>query len=85
MNLKNLNTIIFNKKSHQTVKGNTNTVYIHPLNSLKFVLNKLIKDRIKLMHDFYVFTGSTVGVVPIKKGKYIGKIDKLGSVSVFIK
>ena len=29
--------------------------------------------------NFYVFTGSTVGVVPIEKGLYQGKIDKLGS------
>tara|TARA_B100000902_G_C27019489_1_gene768876 strand:- start:501 stop:602 length:102 start_codon:yes stop_codon:yes gene_type:complete len=33
-----------------------------------------------------VFTGSTVGVVPIKnKGLYTGKIDKLGFVKANIK
>ena len=71
---------------NQTVHGNTNSVYINPLNSLRFVLNKIKKDKINLKKDFYVFTGSTVGVVPIKgKGIYFGNIDKLGSVKTVIK
>ena len=37
------------------------------------------------IEDFYVFTGSTVGVVPIiSRGLYTGKIDKLGSVKTLI-
>ena len=80
INLGNLKTIISNKIIKQNVNGNTNTVYINPLNSLRFVLSKIKKDKIILNKDFYVFTGSTVGVVPIMgKGLYIGKIDKLGS------
>ena len=80
ININNLKTKIENKKIKQIVNGNTNTVYINPLNSLKFVLNELKKDKIYLNKDFYVFTGSTVGVVPIKsKGIYIGKIDHLGT------
>tara|TARA_Y100001935_G_scaffold88304_1_gene73258 strand:- start:29 stop:799 length:771 start_codon:yes stop_codon:yes gene_type:complete len=85
INIGNLKTNISNKKINQTVSGNTNTVYINPLNSLRFVLNKVKKDKINLNKDFWVFTGSTVGVVPIKKGLYIGKIDKLGSVKALIK
>jgi len=81
----NLKTIISNKKIKQSILGNTNTVYINPLNSLCFVLNKIKKDKVRLNKDFYVFTGSTVGVVPIlRKGLYTGKIDKLGSVKAFI-
>ena len=81
----NLKTKITNKRINQSVNGNTNTVYINPLNSLRFVLKKLKEDKIILNKDFYVFTGSTVGVVPIKsKGPYIGKIDKLGSVTAII-
>ena len=80
MNVANLKTNIQNTSIKQNVYGNTNTVFINPLNSLKFVLNKLKKDKIKLDKDFYVFTGSTVGVVPILgKGLYIGKIEKLGT------
>ena len=85
INIKNLKTVISNKKIKQSVSGNTNTVYINPLNSLRFVLNKLRKDKINLNKNFYVFTGSTVGVVPIlSKGLYTGKIDHLGSVKALI-
>ena len=85
-NTGNLKTNILNKKINQTVTGNTSTVYINPLNSLRFVLNKIKKDKINLYKDFWVFTGSSVGVVPIKgKGLYTGKIDKLGSVRALIR
>jgi 2-keto-4-pentenoate hydratase len=85
INISNLKTTISNKKAKQNISGNTNTVYINPLNSLRFVLNKVKKDKINLNKDFYVFTGSTVGVVPILgKGQYKGKIEKLGSVKAII-
>jgi|TARA_B110000211_G_scaffold187823_1_gene213438 2-keto-4-pentenoate hydratase len=81
-NVKNLRTNISNKKIKQSINGNTNTVYIDPMNSLLFVLKKLQDDKIKLKNDFYVFTGSSVGVVPILgKGIYKGTINKLGTVS----
>ena len=84
-NVKNLKTNISNKKINQSVDGNTNTVYINPLNSLRFVLSKLQKDKIRFNKNFYVFTGSSVGVVPILgKGIYNAKIDKIGSVSTKI-
>ena len=55
------------------------------MNSLLFVLKKLQKDKIKHDKDFLVFTGSSVGVVPILgKGIYKGKIDKLGLVKAKI-
>ena len=85
LNIGNLKTNISNKKINQSVNGNTNSVYISPINALRFVLNKLKKDKINLDKNFYVFTGSTVGVVPILgKGLYVGKVDKLGSVKAII-
>ena len=85
MKVNNLKTNISNNKINQSVSGNTNTVYIDPLNSLRFVLQKLKKDNIRLNENFYVFTGSSVGVVPIQgKGTYIGKVEKLGSVKAKI-
>ncbi len=81
----NLKTNISNFKINQSIDGNTKTVYVNPINSLMFVLNKIKKDKIRLTHNFYVFTGSTVGVVPILgKGFYTGVIEKLGSVNVKI-
>ena len=86
INIGNLKTNISNNKINQSVNGNTNTVYINPLNSLRFVLNKVKKDKIELNKDFWVFTGSSVGVVPIKgKGLYTGKIEKLGLVKAEIR
>jgi 2-keto-4-pentenoate hydratase len=85
INFGKLKSSIENKKIKQLVFGHTNTVYINPLNSLRFVLNKLRKDKIILNKDFYVFTGSTIGVTPILgKGIYKGKIVKLGSVKAKI-
>ena len=44
------------------------------------------KDKVKLDTNFFVFTGSTVGVVPLKnKGNYIAKIDKIGTVKSVIR
>ena len=84
-NVNNLKTNISNLKIKQSVNGNTNTVYINPMNSLLFVLKKLQKDKIKHNKDFYVFTGSSVGVVPIiSKGIYKGTIERLGSVKIKI-
>ena len=55
------------------------------MNALFFVLKKIQADNIKHNEDFYVFTGSSVGVVPILgKGFYKGIIDKLGSVTAKI-
>ena len=85
INIGNLKTNISNSKTKQNINGNTNAVFINPLNSLRFVLNKLKKDNVNLKKNFYVFTGSTVGVVPIGKGLYTGKIDKLGSVKTIIR
>ncbi len=85
INIKNLKANISNKKINQSVDGNTNVVYINPLNSLCFLLNNIKKDKTNLDKDFWVFTGSTVGVVPILgKGLYTGKIENLGSVKAKI-
>ncbi len=79
--VKNLKTYIFNRSDSQRVIGNTNTVYRDPINSLLFVLKKLKKDKVDHKSNFYVFTGSTVGVVPItSKGTYTGYIKDLGTV-----
>ena len=55
------------------------------MNALLFVLKKIKKEKKYHPNNFYVFTDSTVGVVPIhKKGTFIGKIDKIGKVKVKI-
>lgn len=82
----NLATSLYNKKSGQVANGNTKTVYDSPLKSLIWLLNKIKKNKIDLNKDFLVFTGSTVGVVPIQKtGLFKGEIKSLGSVKAKIK
>ena len=86
LNIENLKCNIKNVKTGNVVNGNTNSVYINPLNSLRFVLSKMKKDKVKLDSNFFVFTGSTVGVVPLKnKGDYIAKIEKIGNVKSVIR
>ena len=86
MKFNNLPTKLFNKKSGQTVDGNTKAVYDSPLKSLVWLVNRARKDKVTINNNFYVFTGSTVGVVPFKgKGLYKGTVDKIGSVSVNIR
>ena len=48
-------------------------------------MNELKKDKVNLDKDIYVFTGSTVGVVPILgKGLYVGKVESLGSAKAIV-
>tara|TARA_B100000941_G_scaffold285312_1_gene257185 strand:+ start:291 stop:1064 length:774 start_codon:yes stop_codon:yes gene_type:complete len=82
LNFSNLKTNIRNISKGVSVNGNTSSVFVNPLNSLKFVLNELKKDKVQLRNNFYVFTGSTIGVVPLNnKGVYTAQINKLGKVS----
>ena len=86
LKINNLPTVLFNKKSGQTVSGNTKAVYDSPIKSLVWLLNKAKKDKVNLNKNFYVFTGSTVGVVPIlKRGLFEGHINSLGSVKTTVK
>ena len=79
-------TTLFNKKSGQAVNGNTKAVYDSPLKSLVWLVNRARKDKVTINKNFYVFTGSTVGVVPIlKKGLFEGQIKSLGTVKTTVR
>jgi 2-keto-4-pentenoate hydratase len=82
----NLATKLYNKKSGQIVEGNTKVVYDSPLKSCIWLINKAKKDRVSINRNFYVFTGSTVGVVPItKKGLFEGHIKLIGDVKTTVR
>ena len=84
INFKNLKTELTHVKSGNKTIGNTKSVYDSPIKSLLWLLNKVRKKKL-LNKNFYIFTGSTVGVVPIKKkGLFEGKIEKLGKVKAKI-
>ena len=82
----NLVTKLYNKKSGQIVEGNTKVVYDSPIKSCVWLINKARKDKININKNFYVFTGSTVGVVPIqKKGTFEGQIKSIGTVKATVR
>ena len=82
----NLATKLYNKKSGQIVEGNTKVVYDSPIKSCVWLINKARKDKICINRNFYVFTGSTVGVVPIqKKGTFEGQIKSIGTVKATVR
>ena len=58
INIGNLKTNITNKKAKQSVNGNTSAVYINPLNSLKFILKKVKKEKINLNNSKILFLGA---------------------------
>ena len=76
---------MFNRSFNFIKKIKRNLFPFYKNKELRFVFNKIRKDKLSLNKNFYVFTGSTVGVVPIGKGLYTGKIDKLGSVKTIIR
>tara|TARA_B100000963_G_scaffold327692_1_gene315616 strand:+ start:51 stop:824 length:774 start_codon:yes stop_codon:yes gene_type:complete len=82
----NLATKLYNKKSGQIVEGNTKVVYDSPIKSCVWLINKARKDKVYINKNFYVFTGSTVGVVPIqKKGTFEGQIKSIGTVKATVR
>ena len=52
INIGNLKTNISNKNTKQNINGNTSAVFINPLNSLRFVLNKIKKTKLILIRIF---------------------------------
>ena len=82
----NLATKLCNKKSGQIIEGNTKVVYDSPLKSCVWLINRAKKDKVSINRNFYVFTGSTVGVVPItKKGLFEGQIKLIGNVKTTVR
>ena len=82
----NLATKLHNKKSGQIIEGNTKVVYDSPIKSCVWLINKARKDNVSINKNFYVFTGSTVGVVPIqKKGTFEGQIKSIGTVKATVR
>ena len=76
-------TKITNLKNKKVYFGNTKNVMGNPINALFWLIKELQKKDISLNKDFWVTTGSTTSIVPVKKGdKYLGEISKIGKVIV---
>jgi len=79
----NSKTKITNLKNKKIYFGHTKNVMGNPINALYWLVKELQKKDISLDNDFWVSTGSTTSIVPVKKGdKFLGEIFKLGKVKV---
>ena len=78
-------TVLTNKTAKKDYPGNTKIVLGNPINSLIWLLNEIRKNNMILSFDFWVTTGSSTPIIPIKKGDlFSGGIKGLGKVSLKI-
>jgi 2-keto-4-pentenoate hydratase len=78
-------TVLTNKTAKKNYPGNTKIVLGNPINSLIWLLNEIRKNNMILSFDFWVTTGSSTPIIPIKKGDvFSGKIENLGIVTIKI-
>ena len=76
-------TKLTNLKNKKFYFGHTKNVMGNPINALFWLVNELQKKDISLNKDFWVSTGSTTSIVPVKKGdKFSGEIFNIGKVNV---
>ena len=76
-------TKLTNLKNKKFYFGHTKNVMANPINALFWLINELQKKDISLDKDFWVSTGSTTSIVPVKKGdKFSGEIFNIGKVNV---
>jgi len=77
-------TKIINLSSKKVYQGHTKNVLGNPINSLFWLIKELQYRDIFLNDDFWVMTGSTTPIVPVKKKeKFIGEILPIGKVQVY--
>lgn len=76
-------TKITNLKTKEVYFGHTNKVLGNPINSLFWLIKELQKQNIYLNDNFWVTTGSTTPIVPVKEGdKFLGEVKTIGTVKV---
>lgn len=76
-------TKITNLSNKKIYSGHTKNVLGNPINSLFWLIKELQNKGIFLNNDFWVTTGSTTSIVPVKKGeKFTGEILPIGKVQV---
>jgi|TARA_B110000263_G_scaffold110186_1_gene96302 2-keto-4-pentenoate hydratase len=76
-------TKITNLNNKKIYLGHTKNILGNPINSLFWLIKELQNKGIFLNNDFWVTTGSTTSIVPVKKGeKFTGEILPIGKVQV---
>jgi len=82
LNLK-LKTKIINLKNKKVYFGHTKNVMGNPINALFWLVKELKKKDVSLKNDFWVSTGSTTSIIPVKKGdRFLGEVLPIGKISV---
>jgi len=82
LNLK-LKTKIINLKNKKVYLGHTKNVMGNPINALFWLVKELKKKDVSLKNDFWVSTGSTTSIIPVKKGdRFLGEVLPIGKISV---
>lgn len=82
LNLK-LKTKLTNLKNKKTYLGHSNNVMGNPINALFWLVKELKKKDISLKKDFWVTTGSTTSIIPVKKGdSFLGEVFTIGKINV---
>ena len=82
LNLK-LKTKLTNLKNKKTYLGHSNNVMGNPINALFWLVKELKKKDISLKKDFWVTTGSTTSIIPVKKGdSFLGEVFSIGKINV---
>jgi len=79
----NIKTTLVNETTGQKYEGNTSVVLGNPINSLIWLLNEIKKSKMYLSFDFWVTSGSTTQIIPLKKPtNFTGNIKNLGLVKI---
>jgi len=79
----NIKTRLINETTGQKYDGNTNVVLGNPINSLIWLLNQIKKSKMFLSFDFWVTSGSTTQIAPLRNStKLIGIIENLGTIKI---
>lgn len=82
LNLK-LKTKMTNLRNKKVYFGHTKNVMGNPINALFWLIKELQEKGVSLKDDFWVTTGSTTSIIPVKKGdKFLGEILTIGAVKV---
>ena len=79
----NLKTKVTNLKNKKVYLGHSKNVMGNPINALFWLFQELKKKDVSLNKDFWVTTGSTTSIIPVKKGdNFLGEILPIGKVNV---
>ncbi len=76
-------TQLINLKNKDIYTGHTNKVMGNPINSLFWLIKELQETNITFNKDFWVTTGTTTSIVPVKRGDFFkGEVKSIGNIYV---